>query len=251
MRCAVTVVTFICLLTHAHSAASSTTSSSTPLHRTSKSLTVRARANELLRSKPPKWYLRMLLFWLTARTPSYSIWHDQWSAARSSANKVVTSKSNSIGAAIARRRQRGLQVQSIVGIGYTPRIVALAVCAPCASATAAARTAYFCCTHCLLLLCKPYHRHRRLVCARCLRLACAAQGLMLRSLHLSTALPEVWNPSIGLGAGACLAARWAQREWLACLMVGWYSGGAYWRALGVDPPPDFGGVPVTVRRVRV
>ena len=74
---------------------------------------------------------------------------------------------------------------------------------------------------------------------------------MLRSLHVSTALPCVWDPPLGLGAGACLAARWAQREWLACLMVGWYTGGMYWRAMGVEPPRGFVGVPVTVRRVRV
>ena len=45
--------------------------------------------------------------------------------------------------------------------------------------------------------------------------------------------------------------RWTEREWLACLMVGWFFGGAYWDAMGVRAPPGFEGVPVAVRRVRV
>jgi len=152
-----------------------------------------------LRSRTAKWYARLLVFWLSGRGPFYSIVYDEWAALRA-VDRAMSA--NNVAAAIRRRRQRGVKVQSIVGIGYTPRIIALA-------------------------------------------------GLMLRSLHLSTALPTIWDPSLGLGAGACLAARWAQREWLACMMVGWYMGGLYWRALGVAPPPNFGGVPVVVRQVRL
>ena len=134
-----------------------------------------------------------------ARVPFLSIFFDDWAAIRSADSEAKAS----IAAEIIRRRRRGAKVQKLIGVGYTPRIVALA-------------------------------------------------GLMLRSLHLSTALPALWDPPIGLGAGACLAAQWAQREWLACLMVGWYVGGIYWKdAMGVVPPSDFAGVPVFVRRVRV
>lgn len=66
----------------------------------------------------------------------------------------------------------------------------------------------------------------------------------------STALPAVFDPPLGLGAGACLAARCTHREWLACIMLGWYGGGGYWHLLGVHPPPDFEGVPISVRKVR-
>ena len=148
-----------------------------------------------------RWYARVALFCVTARVPLLSIFRDEWAAVRLGTAAALR-KQQGIGAAILRRRRRGVQVQSLVGLGYTPRIVALA-------------------------------------------------GLMLRSLHVATALPQVFDPPVGLGAGACLAARYVRREWLACLMVGWYAGGAYWRLLGVDAPSGFGGVPVQVRRVRL
>jgi hypothetical protein len=162
--------------------------------------TLRQRVAATLRNRPPQWYARALLFWLTARVPFYSIAWDEWDAVRSSSTQASTA--TSIAEEIMRRRRRGARVQKLIGVGYTPRIVALA-------------------------------------------------GLMLRSLHVSTSLPAVWDPPLGLGAGECLAAKWTQREWLACLMVGWYAGGAYWRTMGVAPPADFGGVPVAVRRVRI
>ena len=155
------------------------------------------RAIAWLQSKPKQWYARALLFAFYARVPFLSIFSDEWAAVRSADIETKAS----IAAEIIRRRRRGAKVQKLIGVGYTPRIVALA-------------------------------------------------GLMLRSLHLSTSLPAIWNPPIGLGAGACLAAQWAQREWLACLMVGWFLGGAYWSAMGVEPPSEFGGVPVFVQRVR-
>ena len=157
------------------------------------------KAMAWLRSKPKRWYARALLFYFYARVPFLSILFDDWAAVRSAADADTKA---SIATEIIRRRRRGAKVQKLIGVGYTPRIVALA-------------------------------------------------GLMLRSMHLSTALPAIWNPPIGLGAGACLAAQWAQREWLACFMVGWYAGGVYWSAMGVAPPPGFAGVPVSVRRVRV
>ena len=159
------------------------------------------RIESWLRSKSRRWYGRVFLFWLTARVPFYSIAFDDWAAVRSASSVEKTARAKSITEEILRRRRRGAKVQKLIGVGYTPRIVALA-------------------------------------------------GLMLRSLHVSTALPSIWDPPIGLGAGACVAARWAQREWLACLMVGWYVGGAYWCIMGVAPPAGFAGVPVAVRQVR-
>lgn len=61
-------------------------------------------------------------------------------------------------------------------------------------------------------------------------------GLMLRSLQMSTKIRDVLDPSAGHGAGALLAASYAQREWLPCFMFGWGVGGAYWSAFSVRPP---------------
>lgn len=160
-------------------------------------------AVEGLRGKPLRWYARLGLFYATARIPLLSVLRDEWAAVRLAPAVDRGRGRRSVGELILRRRRRGVQVQSLVGLGYTPRIVALA-------------------------------------------------GLMLRSLHLSTALPYIFDPPVGLGAGACLAARYARREWLACLVVGWYTGGGYWLLMGVrSPDVDFSGVPVAVRRVRV
>ena len=46
----------------------------------------------------------------------------------------------------------------------------------------------------------------------------------------------VFNPSLGYAAGATLAASFAKREWLSCIMVGWGFGGAYFGAFRVEPP---------------
>lgn len=62
-------------------------------------------------------------------------------------------------------------------------------------------------------------------------------GLMLRSLQKGTATHRVFEPSLGYAAGATLAAWFAKREWLSCMMLGWGFGGAYWRAFRVQPPP--------------
>ena len=47
-----------------------------------------------------------------------------------------------------------------------------------------------------------------------------------------------------------MAAKYAHREWLPCLVLGWFVGGAYWDALGVRPPPWSTGVPIVINRVR-
>ena len=61
-------------------------------------------------------------------------------------------------------------------------------------------------------------------------------GMMLRSLQMSTKIRYFFDPSMGLAAGATLAAWFAKREWLSCLMLGWGAGGAYWSIFRVMPP---------------
>lgn len=78
-------------------------------------------------------------------------------------------------------------------------------------------------------------------------------GLMLRGIIHCTDLPIIFEPPIGFGAGAVAAARYAHREWLPCIMLGWYGSGFYWRTLfGVDgsPKSSFDGVPIKIRHVR-
>ena len=72
-------------------------------------------------------------------------------------------------------------------------------------------------------------------------------GLMLRSLQMATAICRVFDPSTGYAAGAALAAKFSHREWLLCMLLGWGSGGLYWRAFRVRPP----GVPKNVEPLRV
>mmetsp|Transcript_65468 Transcript_65468/g.77491 ORF Transcript_65468/g.77491 Transcript_65468/m.77491 type:complete len:254 (+) Transcript_65468:113-874(+) len=78
-------------------------------------------------------------------------------------------------------------------------------------------------------------------------------GVMLRGIIHCTALPRIFEPPIGWGAGSVLAARVAHREWLPCIMLGWYGSALYWSVLfGVDGPPDndgFSGVPITIQGV--
>lgn len=75
-------------------------------------------------------------------------------------------------------------------------------------------------------------------------------GLMLRGIIHCTALPKIFEPPIGFGAGAVAAARFANREWLPCIMLGWYGGDFYWRKIfGLDGAPgdqNFDGVPITI-----
>ena len=61
-------------------------------------------------------------------------------------------------------------------------------------------------------------------------------GLMLRSVQQATELRRVFEPSLGYAAGALLAARFARREWLSCMLLGWGAGGGYWAAFRVAPP---------------
>jgi hypothetical protein len=79
-------------------------------------------------------------------------------------------------------------------------------------------------------------------------------GVMLRGIVHCTALPQIFSPPIGFGSGAVAAARFAHREWLPCIMLGWYGSGFYWKTLfGVNgpPPTGFDGVPIKIRHVRV
>lgn len=72
-------------------------------------------------------------------------------------------------------------------------------------------------------------------------------GLMLRSLQLATRLHKVFDVTYGYAAGATLAASFAHREWLPCIMLGWGAGGLYWSAFRVRPP----GVPKSAVKLRL
>uniref|UniRef100_A0A7S2CP89 Uncharacterized protein n=1 Tax=Octactis speculum TaxID=3111310 RepID=A0A7S2CP89_9STRA len=61
-------------------------------------------------------------------------------------------------------------------------------------------------------------------------------GLMLRSLQKATKLQFIFDPSLGFAAGASLAASFAKREWLKCILLGWGTGGIYWPIFRVRPP---------------
>lgn len=82
-------------------------------------------------------------------------------------------------------------------------------------------------------------------------------GVMLRGVLQCTAIPKVFNPPIGWGAGAALAARFAVREWLPCILLGWYASEWYWKVLfGVKGAPDnaksdFDGIPIAIKKVQM
>jgi len=132
---------------------------------------------------------------MTSRQPSAAVLADEWTANR--APEVLVGASATI-----RRRRRAGYVGQLTGVGYTPRIVALA-------------------------------------------------GLMLRGLQQGSGMRGGFDPPIGFAAGATLAAAVTAREWLSCITLGWYWGGLYWSALGVRPPPDSRGLPITIRGVQL
>ena len=68
----------------------------------------------------------------------------------------------------------------------------------------------------------------------------ALAGLMLRSVQMATKLRYIFDPSLGFAAGAALAASFAQREWLKCMLLGWGAGGLYWGGFRVRPPAAAG-----------
>ena len=103
--------------------------------------------------------------------PAKAVHHDKWTALRQ--------KPADLGG-IRMRRRRAQAISQFAGIGYSPRVVALA-------------------------------------------------GLMLRALVKCFRAPL--EPSIGFGVGTKLAARYAHREWLPCLVLGWYAGGPLWDVL--------------------
>ena len=122
--------------------------------------------------------------------PTKAVHHDKWTALRQ--------KPADLGG-IRTRRRRAQAISQFAGIGYSPRVVALA-------------------------------------------------GLMLRALVKCFRAPL--EPSIGFGVGTKLASRYAHREWLPCLVLGWYAGGPLWTLLDVKPPAWNKGVPIVVNRVR-
>ena len=79
-------------------------------------------------------------------------------------------------------------------------------------------------------------------------------GLMLRGIIHCTALPQIFDPSMSWGAGSVAAARYAHREWLPCILLGWFGSDFYWRILfGVNGPPrgsSFDGVPIRIQHVQ-
>ena len=78
----------------------------------------------------------------------------------------------------------------------------------------------------------------------------ALAGLMLRGVQAASGLRAAFDPPVGFAAGATIAARLTHREWLSTMVLGWYFGGVYWRALGVTAPPGSRGVPITVRGIK-
>ncbi|KAJ1460016.1 hypothetical protein M885DRAFT_510529 [Pelagophyceae sp. CCMP2097] len=145
------------------------------------------------------WCLRAFIFCTSAWDGVCSVKADTWTVLRVAPRALTDA--NAI--ALRARKQRADVLTRLTGVGYTPRIVALA-------------------------------------------------GLMLRAAHLSArGLPRVFDPNVGFAAGAAAAANYAHREWLVCLLVGWFGGGVFWRVFGVEPPPNFQGVPVVIRDVRV
>lgn len=181
-------------------------------------MTTRAEeeTRRLRRRKYRVWVARLFVYVVTARIPMEAVLRDQWTALRKPSQKHES---------IIGRRRRAQRIAQLTGIGYTPRIVALA-------------------------------------------------GLMLRGMQKATAVPL--EPQIGFGAGANVAAMYTHREWLPCILIGWFAGGwcvrlllhclesrrkifsipminpatRYWDFLGVGPPPSYNGVPIIINRVR-
>lgn len=81
-------------------------------------------------------------------------------------------------------------------------------------------------------------------------------GIMLRGFVRCTALPKIFDPPIGWGAGSVVAARFACREWLPIILIGWYASKFYWNLFSVNGPPKdhspddpFYGFPITIHKV--
>ena len=77
-----------------------------------------------------------------------------------------------------------------------------------------------------------------------------AADACLRGVQAASGLRAAFDPPVGFAAGATIAARLTHREWLSTMVLGWYFGGVYWRALGVTAPPGSRGVPITVRGIQ-
>mmetsp|Transcript_7488 Transcript_7488/g.18436 ORF Transcript_7488/g.18436 Transcript_7488/m.18436 type:complete len:272 (-) Transcript_7488:2500-3315(-) len=82
-------------------------------------------------------------------------------------------------------------------------------------------------------------------------------GIMLRGFLRCTALPKIFNPPIGWGAGSVVAAKFAFREWLPTILLGWYGSQYYWKLFSVNGPPKdhspddpFFGFPITIHKVQ-
>ena len=65
---------------------------------------------------------------------------------------------------------------------------------------------------------------------------CRADGAEYWDNQESVGKRSIFNPTLGYGAGAMLAARFCQREWIRCILLGWGVGGAYWSSFRVRPP---------------
>ena len=96
-------------------------------------------------------------------------------------------------------------------------------------------------------------------------------GVMMRGIINCTAIPKIFNPHMGYGAGCVLAANFAHREWIPAIMIGWFGSGYYWKSIfNVNGPPKtskltakgdddgvgdddepFSGVPITINKVRL
>jgi hypothetical protein len=80
-------------------------------------------------------------------------------------------------------------------------------------------------------------------------------GLMLRGIVFCTALLRFLIRLFHGVQDPVAAARYAHREWLPCILLGWFGSDFYWRILfGVNGPPrgsSFTGVPITIQHVKL
>ena len=150
---------------------------------------------------------RVCVFILYAKSSVTSILEDSWEMERDP-YKVLGRHIRHEGErkVVQRRIQKAKRLRTIVGAGYTPRLVWM-------------------------------------------------YGVMLRGLIHCTPLPKIFEPPIGWGAGSVLAARFTHREWLPCIMLGWFGSDWYWRIVfgvnGPAPNTKFDGVPITIHGVRM
>mmetsp|Transcript_767 Transcript_767/g.1084 ORF Transcript_767/g.1084 Transcript_767/m.1084 type:complete len:301 (+) Transcript_767:2-904(+) len=61
-------------------------------------------------------------------------------------------------------------------------------------------------------------------------------GSLARGVQLSSTAAHTFQPSLGIGALANVAAIAANERWLSCVVAGWFASGKTWRLFGARPP---------------